>query len=129
MHSHPANQRMYDDQPKRSERIGVKAAAIMATGTFLLGQAVFITVWIVAARMGAPIDNSGLTILNLGLSLQASFAAPLILLATRRQTEHDRMRAEVDYRHGADSLALLHAIHTQLHGPDCRCWANPEGET
>ena len=97
MHNHPANKAIHDEVPPLAERIGIGVAAAMATGAFLILQAGFIVAWIVAVRSGVRIDNHGLTILNLLLSLQAAFAAPLILLATRRQTEHDRIRAETDH--------------------------------
>ena len=97
MHNHPANKAIHDAKPRTAERFGIIVAAGMATGGFIVGQAVFILCWIGLRRVGVPIDNKGLTILNLLLSLQAAFAAPLILLATRRQTEHDRIRAETDH--------------------------------
>ena len=97
MHNHPANQAIHDNISV-AERVGVTVAHAMATGAFLVGQALVIVAWVLAVRNGLPIDNKGLTILNLGLSLQAAFAAPLILLSQKRQTEHDRIRAEVDHK-------------------------------
>src|SRR5690606_38408937 len=47
----------------------------------------------------------GYTVLTLVLSLQASYAAPLILLAQNRQTDRDRVAAEQDRQRAERSLA------------------------
>lgn len=116
MHHHPANQAIHDVKPPRAERFGIVVAAGMATGGFIVGQALFIVCWIALRRLGVPIDNTGLTILNLLLSLQAAFAAPLILLSQRRQTEHDRLRAESDHEALSRVLGLLEAMTVEKRG-------------
>jgi uncharacterized membrane protein len=115
MHKHPANQVLHDGTAPASERIGVAVAGAMATGAFIAAQALFIAAWIVLRKAGVPIDNAGLTILNLLLSLQAAFAAPLILLSQKRQTEHDRLRAEADHEmlSRLEALAAAQAEHAE----------------
>jgi uncharacterized membrane protein len=74
-----------------------------ATGTpgFLLVLSVFVVAWI-AYNTLAPeplrFDSQalGFTVLTLILSLQASYAAPLILLAQNRQDDRDRIQGEYD---------------------------------
>lgn len=109
-HRHPANVAVFDDAT-RSERVGIAVAAAMATGAFIVAQSAFIVVWIVARKAGIAIDNKGLTILNLLLSLQAAYAAPLILLSQKRQTEHDRLRAEEDHRMLTEITRRLDGTH------------------
>lgn len=121
-HQHPANQQVYDAPLSLSERVGVRTAALMATGGFIVGQGVFILTWISLRKLGVPIDNTGLTILNLLLSLQAAFAAPLILLSQKRQSEHDRLRAEADHL----VVQLLHRL-IAVRCPACGT-ASPVGE-
>lgn len=104
---HPANVAL--ERMGLSERIGVRTAGLMATGGFIAGQGLFIIVWVALRKAGVPIDNPGLTILNLMLSLQAAFAAPLILLSQKRQSEHDRIRAEHDH----EVLSALHGVNAQ----------------
>lgn len=111
MHEHPANKAVFDEKPPtRSERVGIWVAAGMATGGFLAAQTFFIVAWIVAKRLGLPVDNAGLTILNLGLSLQAAYAAPLILLAQKRQSKHAELRAEEDHARMQTIERLLRLI-------------------
>ena len=76
-------------------------ARYLGTARFLVYQTVIIIVWI-AFNLLAPervqFDpwDRGLVLLTLVLSLQASYAAPLILLAQNRQEARDRMQAELD---------------------------------
>jgi uncharacterized membrane protein len=76
-------------------------ARYLGTARFLVWQTGIIVVWIVfntLAPDGAQFDpwERGLVLLTLVLSLQASYAAPLILLAQNRQEARDRTQAELD---------------------------------
>lgn len=76
-------------------------AKYLGTARFLVWQSVVITVWIihnVAAPSRFVFDpwNRGFTLLTLVLSIQASYAAPLILLAQNRQERRDRAQSEND---------------------------------
>jgi uncharacterized membrane protein len=76
-------------------------ARYLGTARFLVWQTAIIVVWIAFNVLGPdatqfdPWDR-GLVLLTLVLSLQASYAAPLILLAANRQEGRDRIQAEVD---------------------------------
>jgi uncharacterized membrane protein len=78
-------------------------ARTLGTARFLVWQSGIIVVWI-SFNLLAPQDwqfdswGRGLVLLTLMLSLQASYAAPLILLAQNRQEGRDRTQAEVDRR-------------------------------
>jgi uncharacterized membrane protein len=74
-------------------------ARFMGTATFLLWMTVFVGVWIgwnAVAPADARWDDYPFIFLTLMLSLQASYAAPLILLAQNRQEDRDRVIAEQD---------------------------------
>jgi uncharacterized membrane protein len=73
-------------------------ARFIGTARFLVGQTVVVFVWIVvnAAISGADFDPYPFILLTLALSLQAAYAAPLILLAQNRQAERDRQEGETD---------------------------------
>ncbi|WP_163542718.1 DUF1003 domain-containing protein [Occultella kanbiaonis] len=103
--------------PRRRERdkdtFGKVAEAIamfMGTPRFLLYMTVFCFAWL-AWNTLAPehlqFDPRALnfTLLTLMLSLQASYSAPLILLAQDRQTDRDRVSAEQDRRRAERNLA------------------------
>lgn len=85
-------------------------ARAMGTPWFLIGMTVFVAVWITfnsSAPASAQFDPRALnfTLLTLILSLQASYAAPLILLAQNRQDDRDRVTAEQDRQRGERNLA------------------------
>jgi len=78
-------------------------ASFIGTARFLVYQTVFITVWIVHNTLAPDrfvFDpwSRGFTLLTLVLSIQAAYAAPLILLAQSRQERRDRATAENDRR-------------------------------
>lgn len=76
-------------------------ATLIGTARFLVYQSGFITIWILH-NLFAPdrfvFDpwSRGFTLLTLVLSIQAAYAAPLILLAQSRQERRDRVMAETD---------------------------------
>lgn len=95
------------------ERFGVwseRFARFMGTAQFLIGMTVFVTAWLVwntFAPQQWQFDPRELnyTLLTLILSLQASYAAPLILLAQNRQADRDRVGLEQDRSRDERNLA------------------------
>jgi uncharacterized membrane protein len=91
-------------------RISEGIARFMGTPRFLLYMTVFCVVWLSFNTWGPEslrFDSAalGFTALTLMLSLQASYSAPLILLAQNRQTDRDRVSAEQDRQRGERNLA------------------------
>ncbi len=99
--------------PRAARRLGVQydsdafgkfaesIAGFIGTARFLVWQSVFITVWILHNTFAPrslqwdPWDR-GLVLLTLALSIQAAYAAPLILLSQYRQERRDRLTSETD---------------------------------
>jgi uncharacterized membrane protein len=75
-----------------------KAARFLGTGRYLVGQTVFVVFWIILNTIGIinHWDPYPFILLNLAFSLQAAYAAPLILLAQNRQDDRDRTSIERD---------------------------------
>jgi uncharacterized membrane protein len=76
-------------------------ARYLGTARFLVWQTGVIIIWLALnlippARWQFDPWGRGLVLLTLVLSLQASYAAPLILLAQNRQERRDRITAEQD---------------------------------
>lgn len=91
-------------------RVSESFARAMGTGGFLIGMTVFVTLWLTwntLAPETAQFDPRALnfTLLTLILSLQASYAAPLILLAQNRQDDRDRVKFEQDRQRAERNLA------------------------
>ena len=102
-----------DDAVHTSDRFGRATewiARAMGTPSFLLILTVFCIVWM-AWNTLAPeqwrFDSAaiGFTALTLILSLQASYAAPLLLLAQNRQDDRDRVALENDRQRAERNLA------------------------
>lgn len=78
-------------------------ARLFGTPTFLLAQTVFVALWIgIHAADLVHFDVYPFILLNLLFSLQAAYAAPLILLAHTRQADRDKAHADADARHRED---------------------------
>ncbi len=82
----------------------------MGTGLFLIAMTIVIAIWITwntLAPIDVQFDPRGLnfTLLTLLLSMQASYAAPLILLAQNRAADRDRVKFEQDRQRAEQNLA------------------------
>ncbi len=96
--------------PRQGRRLGVHydpeafgqfsetIARTIGTARFLVFQSVFIALWIIFNQIHLINDGKQLQLLTLLLSLQAAYAAPLILLAQNRQEQRDRVQTEIDRR-------------------------------
>ncbi|HEY7723416.1 MAG TPA: DUF1003 domain-containing protein [Pedococcus sp.] len=83
-------------------------ARFMGTPRFLIYMTAFVAVWITWNAVGPPDlrwDPYAFIFLTLMLSLQASYAAPLILLAQNRQADRDRVALEQDRARDERNLA------------------------
>ena len=82
---------------------GVRAegfARFFGTPTFLIGQTIVVAIWIAANAAGVTgFDVYPFILLNLAFSLQAAYAAPLILLAQTRQADRDKALVDADAQH------------------------------
>jgi uncharacterized membrane protein len=87
-----------------SDAFGKKAEAFarfFGTPAFLIGQSVIVAIWIAVNVIGMTKawDPYPFILLNLMFSLQAAYAAPLILLAQTRQADREKMLSEADAQH------------------------------
>jgi uncharacterized membrane protein len=81
-------------------------ARFFGTPFFLVAQTVVVAIWIVLNVVGiTKFDLYPFILLNLAFSLQAAYAAPLILLAQTRQADRDKVNADADAEH-REALAL-----------------------
>ena len=87
--------------PEAFGRFSESIARFLGTARFLVWQTAVIVIWIVLNTV-PPVElqfdpwDRGLVLLTLVLSLQASYAAPLILLAQNRQERRDRVASDYD---------------------------------
>ena len=75
-------------------------ARFFGTPSFLIAQTVIVAIWILVNVIGlTTFDIYPFILLNLAFSLQAAYAAPLILLAQTRQADRDAAHALADAEH------------------------------
>lgn len=78
-------------------------ARFFGTPAFLVIQTIIVAIWIFVNVVGlAHFDVYPFILLNLAFSLQAAYAAPLILLAQTRQADRDKVHADADAQHRED---------------------------
>lgn len=85
MRRHPAVVAVEDGR-SRSERAADATVAAMGSPRFIVAQTVVVALWVAGNLwlLSRPFDPYPFILLNLAFSTQAAYAAPLILLASRR---------------------------------------------
>jgi uncharacterized membrane protein len=104
--------------PEAFGRFSEGLARFLGTARYLVFQTAVVAGWLtwnVAFRnRDAGFDPYPFILLTLALSLQASYAAPLILLAQNRQAERDRQEVERDRRTSTRTQADTEYIAREL---------------
>jgi uncharacterized membrane protein len=98
-------------------RFSEQIARFLGTGRFLVYMTGFIVIWVVwnlFAPADARWDTYPFIFLTLMLSLQASYAAPLILLAQNRQEGRDRVNLEQDREANARARADMEFLAREV---------------
>jgi uncharacterized membrane protein len=117
----PSRQRLRLDQPRAGRRsllpvydpeafgkFSERIARFLGTGRFIVWMTFLIILWVlwnIFAPRAMRFDQYPFIFLTLMLSLQASYAAPLILLAQNRQDDRDRVNLEQDRKQDERSIA------------------------
>jgi uncharacterized membrane protein len=74
-------------------------ASLIGSWRFIIVQSILLVIWIVLNLVAwiSHWDPYPFILLNLALSFQAAFAGPIIMMSQNRQTEKDRIAAQLDY--------------------------------
>ena len=91
-------------------------AETVGSWRFIAIQSVVLAIWI-ALNMIAAInhwDPYPFILLNLVLSFQAAYAAPIIMMSQNRQSEIDRRHAEHDYRINVKAELEIELLHNKI---------------
>ncbi|NBV11706.1 MAG: DUF1003 domain-containing protein [Actinobacteria bacterium] len=95
--------------PETFGQLSEKFARFIGTAKFLVYMTFFVTFWVLWNTLGPKelrFDEYPFIFLTLLLSLQASYAAPLILLAQNRQADRDRVTSQEDRARDERNLAV-----------------------
>lgn len=121
---HHAPVRNVNKAVEQTSSIGERAsdgiAALMGSWRFIIVQSVLLSFW-VALNITAYIehwDPYPFILLNLALSLEAAYTAPIIMMSQNRQSEKDRLAAEEDYHVNTKAEEELKAVMHHLEQQD-----------
>src|SRR5437763_4616729 len=88
-----------DEQLALGQRIADGVAATMGSWRFIIIQSCILTAWLILNSVAwiKHWDTYPFILLNLALSFEAAYAAPIIMMSQNRQAAKDRLMAESDY--------------------------------
>jgi uncharacterized membrane protein len=103
-------------RPTLGQRIADSVAAVMGSWTFIIIQSGILFAWITVNLVGAMEgwDPYPFILLNLALSFQAAYAAPVIMMSQNRQQDIDRKAAENDYRINVKAELEIELLHEKI---------------
>ena len=122
-HQHPpvrdVNQ-VFDQQLTVGQRLADGVANTMGSWGFILTQSVILVVWIVLNVAGwiHSWDPYPFILMNLMLSMQAAYAAPVIMMSQNRQSSKDRLEAHNDFEINQKAEEEVRAILNHLAAQD-----------
>jgi uncharacterized membrane protein len=98
------------------EKIADRVAAVMGSWPFIIIQSVILAIWIVLniTAFMEQWDPYPFILLNLALSFQAAYAAPIIMMSQNRQDSKDRLRGELDYAVNRRAESEIQALSRKL---------------
>ena len=98
------------------QRIADSVANGMGSWKFIIGQTIFVIIWMMMNVIGfiRHWDVYPFILLNLIFSTQAAYAAPIIMMAQNRQSERDRLQAQEDYDTNVEAKKEIEALQIQL---------------
>lgn len=99
-----------------SERLSDKIAQIVGSWTFIVVQITVLTIWM-AINVILPTfswDPYPYILLNLALSFQAAFTAPIIMMSQNRQNMIDRKKSHDDYAVNIKAEKEIKHLHLKI---------------
>ena len=119
-------EREFTEHLTLGERIADRFAAVMGSWPFIIFQSVILAIW-VALNLTAYInhwDPYPFILLNLALSFQAAYAAPIIMMSQNRQAEKDRLQSQSDYEVNLKAEMEIMQLHEKFNELRDRYWAD-----
>ncbi|MFA6990288.1 MAG: DUF1003 domain-containing protein [Candidatus Gastranaerophilaceae bacterium] len=98
------------------EKLADKIAATVGSWRFIIVQSIILIFWIflnVTAYVNKW-DPYPFILLNLFLSFQAAYAAPIIMMSQNRENDLDRKKAEDDYRINIKAELEIELLHNKV---------------
>jgi len=121
-HHHPPIKNVneaFEKQLTLGQRASDRIANIVGSWPFIIVQSILLTMWVVlnVAAVIRHWDPYPFILMNLFLSMQAAYTAPIIMMSQNRQAERDRLEAHNDYvinqKAEEEIRALMDHLETQ----------------
>lgn len=98
------------------QRVADQVAVTMGSWPFIIIQSVVLMIWIIlnVTAYIARWDPYPFILLNLALSFQAAYAAPVIMMSQNRQQDIDRREAASDYRINVKAELEIELLHDKI---------------
>ena len=113
------------------QKVADKVAATVGSWKFIIIQSTLLVFWITANTtgffLGIKWDEPPFILLNLCLSFQAAYTAPIIMMSQNRQSQIDRKNAEQDYKVNKLAEKEIELIQAQV--KDIQLRFDKDGET
>ena len=106
-----------DQLPRTTgEYLADRIAAIMGSWRFIIVQSALLALWIALNIMAwvQHWDPYPFILLNLVLSFQAAFTAPVLMMAQNRQSAIDRQKAQLDYDVNLRAELDIESLHEKI---------------
>lgn len=122
-HNHPpvrdVNQ-LYKEQESFGERLADRVANFIGSWQFIIIQSGILVVWLLLNSLALALqwDPYPFILMNLVLSTEAAFSAPIIMMSQNRQAEKDRLVAHNDYLLNQKSELEIRAVLEHLVAQD-----------
>ena len=119
-HDHPPIQNvneLFAEQMSFGQRAADNVARVVGSWTFLIVQTILLILWIGINIIGfiGKWDPYPFILMNLVLSTQAAFTAPILMMSQNRQAAKDRLEAHLDYAINNKAEEEIRAILDHLH--------------
>ena len=115
------NQKNWHERHRETQSYGNRLADSVARGMgswrFIIIQTFLVALWMVLNLVGFLFhwDAYPFILLNLVFSIQAAYAAPIIMMAQNRQNDRDRIQAQADYQTNIDAKKEIEGLSKILH--------------
>ncbi len=116
---------LHDESMTIGQRLADRIASTMGSWPFIIVQSCILVLWVilnVTELFWRAWDPYPFILMNLVLSMQAAYAAPVIMMSQNRQSAKDRLQAELDLRTNLHAETLIEELHGAMEDLRFRQW-------
>jgi uncharacterized membrane protein len=112
----PTWHQKHTDERSYGQRVADSTARVLGSWPFIIGQTVVVAAWVIL-NITAWVrrwDPYPFILLNLMFSIQAAYAAPVLMMSQNRQAERDRYQAQADFDTNLKAEREIEDLQAQL---------------